>query len=62
MDMLVKPINSEELKNVFNTFIPTKEFVAEKVEIQKSEVKPLNNSINIDEQKFWRNQEFMKLQ
>ena len=46
-----KPINSEELKNVFNTFIPTKEFVAEKVEIQKSEVKPLNNSINIDESK-----------
>ncbi len=44
-----KPINSEELKNAFNTFLATKEFVVEKEEIQNTEIKPLNSGINIDE-------------
>lgn len=41
-----KPINSEELKTIFNIFLSTKELI-----IEKSENKPSNDNIKIDEVK-----------
>ena len=41
-----KPINSEELKNIFNTFLVTKELVVEKPEVQKIEIS-LDDTTNI---------------
>ena len=42
-----KPINSEELKNIFNTFLVTKELIVEKPEVQKIEIPSLNDTVNI---------------
>ena len=42
-----KPINSEELKNIFNTFLVTEELVVEKPKVQKIEIPSLNDTTNI---------------